>query len=76
MKTASVYEAKTHLSDLLKQVQRGEHIVIENRGRPIAKLVPIGKAKRAGAGMDEGLGYIAEDFDAPLPTELLKQFYK
>ena len=74
MKTASVYEAKTQLSSLLKRVQRGEHVVIESRGKPVAKIVPIGKTKRTGAGMDEGIVFIADDFDAPLPDEILKGF--
>ena len=74
MKTASIYETKTHLSELLKNVQRGEHVIIENRGKPIAKIVPIRKTKRRGAGMDEGLGFIRDDFDSPLPAEIRKGF--
>jgi prevent-host-death family protein len=38
------YEAKTHLPALLERVARGEHIVITKHGRPIARLVPIGKS--------------------------------
>ena len=74
MKRASVYEAKTQLSSLLKRVQRGEQIVIESRGKPVAKLVPIGKAKRLGAGMDEGIVAISDDFNAPLPPDILAGF--
>jgi prevent-host-death family protein len=33
-------EAKTHFSDLLDEVERGETIVITRHGRPIARLVP------------------------------------
>ncbi len=36
------YEAKTHLSDLLERVARGEQFVITKHGRPIARLVPVG----------------------------------
>jgi prevent-host-death family protein len=74
VKKASIYEAKTHFSDLLKDVRRGKRIIIENRGKPVAMLVPLEKEKRRGAGMDEGLGYISEDFDAPLPPDVLKAF--
>lgn len=40
MHTYGVYEAKTKLAELLKQVQRGERVTITNRGQPIAELVP------------------------------------
>lgn len=35
-----VYEAKTKLPDLIKQVQRGERVTITNRGEPVVDLVP------------------------------------
>ena len=35
------YEAKTHLSSLLDDVERGEVIIITRRGVPIARLTPI-----------------------------------
>jgi prevent-host-death family protein len=38
------YEAKTHLPALLERVARGEQIIITKHGRPIARLVPIGKS--------------------------------
>ena len=38
------YEAKTHLSALLERVARGEQITITKHGRPVARLVPIGRA--------------------------------
>lgn len=41
MRTVGIFEAKTHLSNLLDQVENGEQIVITKHGRPIAKLVPI-----------------------------------
>lgn len=73
----SIHEAKTHLSRLLTEVVGGREIVIAKSGHPVAKLVPFQKpsAERA-AGMDEGGGWIAEDFDAPLPDKVLKSFYK
>lgn len=38
------YEAKTHLPALLERVARGEQITITKHGKPIARLVPIGRA--------------------------------
>jgi prevent-host-death family protein len=36
----SVYEAKTQLSNLLERVSAGDQVVITNRGKPVAELVP------------------------------------
>jgi prevent-host-death family protein len=35
------YEAKTHLSELLERVAKGERFVITKHGRPVAALVPV-----------------------------------
>jgi prevent-host-death family protein len=40
------FEAKTHLSHLLDQVQRGETITITRHGKPVARLVPVGGSSR------------------------------
>ena len=39
--TVSTFEAKTHLSRLLQEVEKGRTITITRRGKPIARLVPI-----------------------------------
>lgn len=41
MVQVSAYEAKTHLSQLLDRVARGEHIVITRHGVPVAELAPV-----------------------------------
>ncbi|HLY89360.1 MAG TPA: type II toxin-antitoxin system prevent-host-death family antitoxin [Acetobacteraceae bacterium] len=41
--SVGAYEAKTHLSELLDRVERGEQIVITRHGRPVARLVPEGR---------------------------------
>jgi prevent-host-death family protein len=40
MKTVGSYEAKTHLPQLLSQVEKGETITITKRGKPVAVLSP------------------------------------
>ena len=40
MRAIGAFEAKTHLSELLAAVEKGETIVITRRGRPVARLVP------------------------------------
>ncbi len=61
-------EAKTHLSELLDQVQRGSHFLITKRGKAVAQLGPVDKPKtRRRAGFAKGLFiYAASDFNAPL----------
>jgi len=46
MTTASAYETKTHLAELLRRVQRGESITITKHGVPVAKLVPLDDEKK------------------------------
>jgi prevent-host-death family protein len=40
MKTATIADAKSHLSALLAEVEAGQGIVITRRGKPVARLVP------------------------------------
>lgn len=41
MKTAAVSEVKASLSEYLSKVKAGEEVIITDRGRPVAKLVPL-----------------------------------
>jgi prevent-host-death family protein len=71
----NIYAAKTHLSRLIDQVNAGEEVVITRHGRAVARLVPAKTAKPRKPGLLEGQGYwIADDFDAPLPDDLLDLF--
>jgi prevent-host-death family protein len=75
MKPVNVHQAKTHLSRLLARVARGEEVVIARAGKPVAKLVPV--TEHSGGrqlGRDSGKVRIANDFDAPLPDDLLADF--
>lgn len=46
MKTVNIHEAKTTLSALLAEVERGEEVVIARNGKPVAKLVLVEPAPR------------------------------
>jgi len=76
MTTVNVHEAKTHLSRLLAKVARGDEVVIARGGKPVARLVPVQKARRMDdlLGIDRGRLWIAEDFDGPLPEEIVAAF--
>jgi prevent-host-death family protein len=39
MKHVGIFEAKTHLSNLLEEVEKGAEVVITRHGKPVAKLV-------------------------------------
>lgn len=71
----NLYEAKTHLSDLVERAARGEEIVIAKAGEPRARLAPLARPRRARKpGTWKGRVRISADFDAPLPEELLLAF--
>jgi prevent-host-death family protein len=75
MQKVNIHEAKTNLSRLIEEVTGGAEIVIAKAGRPVAKLVPIGRGGRVRKpGFLKGKIKIAADFDAPLPAELLDAF--
>lgn len=74
MKTVNVHEAKTHLSRLLRRVAAGEEILIAKAGRPVARLVPVKAGRVRVLGSDRGVFTVPDDFDAPLPEELLAEF--
>lgn len=75
MHTVNIHEAKTHLSRLLEEVNNGQEIVIAKAGKPMARLTGFGAVKPIRKpGFLKGKIRIADDFDAPLPQDLLDAF--
>jgi prevent-host-death family protein len=74
MKTVGIFEAKTHFSALVTEVEAGETIVVTKKGKPVARIVPIAERKRRDFGNGDERIVIADDFDE-LPPELLEAFY-
>jgi len=75
--SVSLYEAKTHLSELVEQAAQGKEIVIAKSGKPKARLVPLAPKDTRHLripGRGKGRVWIADDFDAPLPPEILRLF--
>jgi prevent-host-death family protein len=66
-----VYEAKTHLSQLLDRAAAGEEIVIARAGRPVARLVALAEPSPRPRVPGEWRGQvtISDDFDE-LPAEV------
>ncbi len=75
MGMVNIHAAKTHLSRLVDQAAAGEEIVIARAGKPVARLVPLEalKPKRI-LGLGKGVFDIPDDFDAPLPDDILAVF--
>ncbi len=70
----NLYDAKTHLSELVDRAAKGEEIVIAKNGGPMANLGPLAKKSTRVPGGWEGKVWIADDFDAPLPDDIMKTF--
>lgn len=73
----NIHEAKTNFSKLINRALNGEEIIIAKDGSPLITLTPYNPevSKRKG-GQFNGIMQIADDFDAPLPNEILNSFYK
>lgn len=74
-KPVNLYDAKSHLSELVDRAAAGEEIIIAKAGRPMARLVPLRtRHDQRAPGRWAGKLRIAADFDAPLPDSLLDAF--
>lgn len=69
MKIVNMHEAKSTLSQLVRDVRKGTEaeIVIAVAGEPAAKIVPLGRPAPRSLGPDRNLISIADDFDAVNP---------
>ncbi len=81
MERVTIHEAKTHLSRLVAAAERGEEIVISRAAKPVARLVAFEPGserqvdtKRDCFGVDTSGWTVPDDFDAPLPDEILDLF--
>ena len=76
MRTVNIHAAKTHLSSLLEEVQKGQEITIAKAGKAIAKIVPIREERRARKpGILRGKVWAAPNAWDPDP-ELERLFYE
>lgn len=59
--------AQTRLSELVRRAARGEDVILSEDGEPVAKIIPISRARGPREfGSARGLIHMADDFDAPL----------
>jgi prevent-host-death family protein len=75
MPTVNIYEARTKLAELVDQAASGTDVVILRRGKAVARITNLETEKRRIIyGLMEGEGWMADDFDGPLPDEILAGF--
>ncbi len=75
-KSVGVHEAKTNFSKLLERVSAGEEITITRRGEEVARLVPPRPGGTRRLGIDRGRWVVPDDFDAPLPDDVVASFQR
>jgi prevent-host-death family protein len=83
MTTVSIKDAKNRLTELARLVEAGETVTVTRNGQPILDLVPHKpktglnwdalEAYKKKHGIDSIFGYVAPDFDDPLPEDFLLQ---
>jgi prevent-host-death family protein len=75
MRIVNIHEAKTHLSKLVEETNKGAEVIIAKAGKPMARLVPVrAERKRRRLGRLAGKFSVPEDFDAPLPEDVIAWF--
>ncbi len=71
----TVQELGQQLNTLIAEVQTGAEIVISSSGKPFARLLPFDNDKKdIRFGVLRGKVKVADDFDAPLPDDILAEF--
>lgn len=63
-----VHEAPMQWQELLRLVLAGNEILFVQEQKPVMRLVPIqNESQQRIAGLHRGMGWVSDDFDAPLP---------
>ncbi len=80
MKKVGIFEAKTKFSALLASAAAGETIVVTNKGKPVARIVPLEREEPRTFGVARdlfasGAIAVAPDFDDPLPADMLRKLF-
>ncbi len=75
MDPVNIFEAKTQFSRLVELAEKGQDVIIARAGKPVARLTRLEPAKRPiRYGLLKGKLHVADDFDAPLPADVLAEF--
>ena len=77
MTTATIEQVERDVMTYLRKVQAGESVIITQADKPVAEIRPIPPTTVNGTrpfGLAKGQIWIADDFDAPLPEDILRDF--
>jgi len=75
VETVNIYDAKTRLSQLVDLAAAGQDVVVSRNGKPLVRITRLDTPKRQiKFGVLKGKVIVAEDFDAPMPGEVLAGF--
>jgi prevent-host-death family protein len=76
MSTISLQDLARDPGALIDRVEAGERLVVVRGGRPVAELRPVPPAPVTPRpfGLAAGAFAFPDDFDAPLPDEVLREF--
>ncbi len=62
----NMHDAKTHLSRIIERVERGEEVIIDRAGTPVARVVPLERrTNRTAIGSLAGQVDLSGDWDSP-----------
>jgi len=78
MRSINIHEAKTHLSRLVDEVEKGEPFIIAKAGKPKAQVVPISASKKKAKkriGFMKGMYTAPDDIKTPFAAEIEELFY-
>lgn len=71
----TVDEIKSDIEGVLERIRDGETLVVTDHDRPIAEIRPVVRARTPRPfGLARGTFSVADDFDAPLPEDILRDF--
>jgi prevent-host-death family protein len=75
MESVNIYDAKTRFSQLVDLAAAGDDVVISRYGKPLVRITRLEKhPRRIKFGLLSGRITFSDDFDAPLPTDVLASF--
>lgn len=78
MTTITIDEITRNWDDCLKRLKTGETLLVLDKNSPVAELKPVSEESNTNTtrpyGLAKGKIIIADDFDAPLPEDILQEF--
>jgi antitoxin (DNA-binding transcriptional repressor) of toxin-antitoxin stability system len=75
MPTVNIYEARAKIAELVDLAANGTDVVILRRGKEVARITRLYTGKRPLVyGLMQDYGWMADDFDGPLPDEIQAGF--